>query len=135
MIVRLIRQPPTAHGTFGQFIGFDFDYYSLELPWVDIDGNGHGDPQKSCITAGNYGCAWHTSPKYGPCYQVTNVPGRSHILIHPANWAHQLLGCIAIGKGRGVLSGKPAITQSRDAIKEFHAAMREQNFTLEVSWK
>lgn len=140
MIVRLIRNPSTPYGTFGQFVGFDFDYYSLEKPWVDADGNGHGDPQKSCISpapgqTARYECAWHVSPKYGPCYTVTNVPERTHILIHPANWESQLLGCIALGKGRGVLSGKPAITQSRDAIKEFHNHMAQQPFTLEVSWK
>ena len=134
MIVRLIRKPSTADGTFGQFVGFDFDFYSLELPYRDEDANGLSDPQRSCIDIGTYLCTWHTSPKYGPCYQVTNVPGRSHILIHPANWAHQLLGCIAIGKGRGVLKGKPAITQSKAAIKEFHEAMRGEPFQLEVSW-
>jgi hypothetical protein len=135
LIARLIRSPSTPAGTFGQFVGFDFDFYSLEKPWVDADGNGHGDPQKSCITAGSYECAWQTSPKYGWCYEVTNVPERSRILIHPANWEHQLLGCIALGKARGVLSGKPAILRSKEAIKEFHAALREQPFTLEVSWK
>ena len=134
MIVRLIRNPSTPYGTFGQLIGFDFDYYSLELPWVDTNGDGLGDPQKSCITPGEYECVWHTSPKYGPCYEVTGVVGRTHILIHPANWSHQLLGCIALGKGRGVLNGKPAITQSRDAIKEFHNHMAQQPFTLQVSW-
>jgi hypothetical protein len=45
-----------------------------------------------------------------------------------------LLGCIALGKGRGVLNGKPAITQSRDAIKEFHAHMAEQDFRLRIEW-
>lgn len=134
MILRLVRNPPTPYGTFGTLTGFDFDYHSLELPWVDTNGDGLGDPQKSCITPGTYECVWHTSPKYGECYEVTGVVGRSHILIHPANWAHQLLGCIALGKGRGVLNGKPAITQSRDAIKEFHNHMAQQNFTLQISW-
>lgn len=134
MIVELIRRPTTAEGTFGQFIGFDFDFHSIEKPWVDLDGNGHGDPQKSCITAGKYRCEWRLSPKYGWCYEVTNVPERSHILIHACNWEHQLLGCIGIGKGRGVLNGKPAIMQSKQAIKEFHAAMREQPFELHITW-
>ena len=139
MIVRLTRGPSTPDGTFGQFTGFDFDYYSLEKPWVDLDGNGHGDPQKSCISpkpgeVATYDCEWRKSAKYGMCYEVTNVPERSHILLHAANWQEQLLGCIALGKGRGVLNGKPAITQSRDAIKEFHDRMRGEPFWLEVSW-
>ena len=134
MIVRLLRTSTSKDGTFGTLVGMDFDFYSLELPWLDANGDGLGDPQKSCITPGTYECAWRTSPKYGPCFEVTGVEGRSHILIHPANWASQLLGCIALGKGRGVLNGKPAITQSKQAIKEFHEAMREQNFTLEIAW-
>jgi len=134
MILRLDRTSTGPHGTFGTLTGLDFDFHSLELPWVDTNGDGLGDPQKSCITPGTYKCEWHTSPKYGPCYEVTGVEGRSHILIHPANWSHQLLGCIALGKGRGVLNGKPAITQSRDAIKEFHNHMAQQPFTLEVKW-
>lgn len=135
MIVRLIRNPSTPYGTFGQFVGFDFDFYSLELPYQDADKNGLSDPQKSCIDVGEYLCRWRQSPKYGWTYEVTGVPGRSHILIHSANWAHQLLGCVAIGKARGVLNGKPAILRSKEAIAEFHAAMREQPFTLKVEWQ
>ena len=135
MILRLDRTSTGPNGTFGTLTGLDFDFCSLELPWVDANGDGLGDPQKSCITAGTYECVWQESPRYGWCYEVTNVPERSRILIHPANWASQLLGCIALGKGRGVLNGKPAILQSRAAIKEFHAAMREQPFQLEVAWK
>ena len=139
MILRLVRNPSTPYGTFGQLIGFDFDYHSLEKPYVDGDGNGLSDPMKSCIDpapgqTASYSCEWKESPKYGWCYEVTGVPGRSHILLHQANWQEQLLGCIALGKGRGVLNGKPAITQSRDAIKEFHNHMKQQPFTLDVSW-
>ena len=139
MILRLLRASTSKDGTFGTLVGMDFDFYSLEKPYVDLDGNGLSDPQKSCIDpapgqTASYLCEWRESPKYGWCYEVTGVPGRSHILLHPANWQEQLLGCIALGKGRGVLNGKPAITQSKRAIKEFHEAMREQPFTLEVRW-
>ena len=134
MILRLDRISTGPGGTFGTLAGLDFDFHSLEKPFIDLDGNGHGDPQKSCITAGTYRCEWRLSPKWGWSYEVTNVPGRSHILIHPANWEHQLLGCIALGTGRGTLNGKPAIAHSRDAIKEFHAAMKEQPFDLAISW-
>jgi len=134
VIIRLDRTSTGPDGTFGTLTGLDFDYNTCERPWVDLNGDGLGDPQKSCITPGTYKCEWRESPKYGWCYEVTGVVGRSHILIHPANWSHQLLGCIALGKGRGVLNGKPAITQSRDAIKEFHNHMRQQPFELHISW-
>lgn len=42
----------------------------------------------------------HNFPiKYAPWYkgiiEIANVPGRSSIEIHPANWASQLEGCVA----------------------------------------
>ena len=61
-----------------------FDFETMERPWVDLNGDGLGDPQTSCITPGTYLCEWRESPKYGWCYEVTGVKGRSHILIHPA---------------------------------------------------
>lgn len=139
MVVRLIRRPFTPDGTFGDLIGFDFDYHSLEKPWVDLNGDGQGDPQTSCISpapgaTATYRCEWRESPHHGWCYEITNVLGRSHILIHPANWQTQLLGCIALGKGRGVLNGKPAILRSADAIKEFNDHMARQPFDLNISW-
>ena len=133
MIVRLTRGPSTPDGTFGHFVGFDFDFYSLEKPWVDLNGDGQGDPDTSCITVGSYKCLWLQHPTHGWCYEVTGVKGRSNILIHAANWEHELLGCIALGTSRGVLLGVPAILHSGDAIREFHRAMAKQPFTLEIT--
>lgn len=148
MNVLLLRDPFTDEGTFGQMTGMSFTFDTLELPWRDLDGNGIGDPQKSCITEGLYECVWHTSPSKGECYHVTNVTGRSHILIHSANfagdvdkdWQAQLLGCIALGKNAGVMPNQNgraqrAILQSRAAMNEFHLLMAKQPFRLEVRWK
>jgi hypothetical protein len=40
------------------------------------------------------------SPKYGDHLHIVDVPGRSYILIHPANFVSQLRGCIAVGEAR-----------------------------------
>ena len=42
--------------------------------------------------------------------------GRYLILIHAANWADQVNGCIAPGKARGLNTRGPMVTQSRDAM-------------------
>jgi hypothetical protein len=141
----LQRGRSTDEGTPGDLSGTGLDCKTLELPWRDLNGDGLGDPRQSCITPGEYLCEWKESPKYGWCYEVTGVKGRSHILIHAANFAgdvdkgyqSQLLGCIALGVSHGLLTnkfGKPqkAVIQSKRAIDAFHKAMREQPFTLNV---
>lgn len=66
-------------------------YYSLELPWKN------NERRVSCIPTGNYKLKKHNSGKFGRCFWLQDVPNRSEILIHPANYTRQLLGCIAIG--------------------------------------
>lgn len=65
--------------------------FTLELPWKD------NERRVSCIPIGTYKLKLHTSPKFGQCYWVKDVPNRDAILIHPANYTRQLLGCIAVG--------------------------------------
>ena len=69
-----------------------FEFKTVELPWKD------NQRRVSCIPAGTYTAIKHHSPKFGPCLWIQDVPGRSEILIHPANFWHDLLGCIAPGE-------------------------------------
>lgn len=140
MNVLLTRKKSGPDGTFGRMTGMDFDFQTLELPFIDLDENGLGDPQKSCITPGEYQCVWKESPKYGWAYEVTGVQGRSHILIHAANFQYQLLGCIALGKRTGVMPNlkgraQKALLSSKQAIKEFHEATQGEPFTLKIEWE
>ncbi len=50
-----------------------------------------------------------------PAYQVI-VPGRDRILIHAANRAAELEGCIAPGKSLGFVAGELAVLQSKQAL-------------------
>lgn len=82
--------------TLGQLDVFNGDglvetVYTLELP-------DKGNKRRiSCIPKGKYKLKKHYSPKFGKCFWIQDVPGRSEILIHPANYTRQLLGCIAVG--------------------------------------
>ena len=89
-------------------------WFSLELPWLD------NQKYISCIPIGNYTCFKHVSPKFGPCLWIKEVNGRSEVLIHPANYHTQLLGCIAIGKDlKHINTGKDIdVAQSRKAMAE-----------------
>jgi hypothetical protein len=142
----LTSKPSTMDGTFGDFVLDDGTKFKCgELPWKD---NANG---VSCIPASPVGkpykCKWFNSPKHGWCYMVYNVPNRSMIQIHSANFMGdesagrfaQLLGCIALGKKLGNLetfagSGKfqMAVLQSKGAIAEFEDNMKHEEFLLTV---
>jgi hypothetical protein len=82
----------------------------------------------SCIPKGKYSISWHTSPKFGGCYIVNDVPGRSHILIHAGNTDRDTSGCILLGLSFGINS----IVSSRAAIDLFHSVMNQEPGTLEI---
>lgn len=64
--------------------------YTIELPWRNNELN------RSCIPEGTYVLKRRYSPKFRWHLEVKDVPGRSYILIHPANHAaRELKGCIA----------------------------------------
>lgn len=124
--VALIRFGYTPQGTFGilRVPTADFTCYTVERPWLN------NEPHVSCIPAGRYllAPAIHhigtpdPADDY-PCYEVTGVPGRSAIHIHVANHAGQLEGCIAPGRGLGVVDYRWAVTLSQFAFNSFMRAM------------
>ncbi|MBT1708743.1 hypothetical protein KK062_10935 [Fulvivirgaceae bacterium PWU5] len=64
--------------------------YTIELPWLQNRRN------VSCIPEGRYTLRKRLTAKRGLHLLVVDVPGRSCILIHPANHAKtELQGCIA----------------------------------------
>lgn len=48
----------------------------------------------SCVPAGTYRLKMVVSAKFGPSYEVKDVDGRLHILIHKGNTVHDTWGCI-----------------------------------------
>ena len=107
---------------------------SIELPWHD------NQVCISCIPAGEYKlCLKHESPKFGDCFSVENVPGRSDILGHPANRASELLGCFAPGRRFGKLDGEFAVLSSRKAMDDIRACFPEHQFWTKIrftdDWK
>lgn len=64
---------------------------TLELPWLDnIQGI-------SCIPFGEYRCVKDETGKHR-YWKILNVPNRTAIEFHPANWTSELLGCITLGQ-------------------------------------
>lgn len=103
MELTLIRKY-NALGTNGSiFIGADFIFNTIELPWKE------NQKSISCIPEGRYKIEKRYNAKFKWHFILNDVLNRSYILIHPANDAlKELRGCIApvsfikgIGKGYG----------------------------------
>lgn len=100
---------------------------TLELPWRD------NKPGISCIPAGRYRVTWTPSLNFERhTLRLQDVPGRSGILIHSANFQGQLRGCIAPGMRRG-----ESVIDSRAAVLKLEAKVvpaieRGEAVTIEI---
>ncbi len=64
-------------------------------------------------------CRRVESPRFGYTYEVTAVPGRSHILLHPGNVVGDTQGCILLGRHFGLLRGDRAVLNSGQTFAGF----------------
>ena len=132
----LHRLQMTADGPFGLLqLEHGPLLHSGELPWKN------NMPGRSCIPQGQYRCTWAPSAKLGrACYHVRNVPGRSHILIHPANFCGdadlgrrtEIEGCITMGMTIGNLGGQMALLDSRKAVSLLEDWGHQEDFDLTI---
>lgn len=97
------------------------DWHALELPWKN------NQRRVSCIPIGTYKARKHRSPKFGNTLWIPEVPNRSEILIHPANKATQLLGCIAPGTDLRDINndGYLDVINSKVAMREILANLKK----------
>lgn len=113
--------------TFGRMSVEGRVLYTVERPWV---GN---LPRVSCIPEGTYRCRPRPFFRGGyDAVEVCNVPGRTHILFHRGNRAVDVLGCIAVGAGLGVLGSDWAVLKSAEGFQLFMEAFGGKNFTLAI---
>lgn len=84
---------------------------------------------KLSIKPGVYLVAFHQSPRFNRLLPILHCPPREYILIHPANWSHELEGCIAVGTARS----QDALSNSRFAMNQLMAKIQEQDaLSIEV---
>lgn len=116
MILTLTRFAYCENHTAGRIYFDDFRLFTLERPWV---GN---KPFRSCIPPGCYRLTRRRSEKFGHHYLLEDVPGREWILVHPANYASELAGCIAPGLAytHDCHRKTHMVTHSQDAMKLLH---------------
>lgn len=104
-----------------------FQCYILERPW---SYNGQTNVQdKTCIPNGIYPVRIRWSPKRGfNVPGIENVPNRTDIEMHPANWPSQLEGCQAPGESRGV----DEVYQSVLAFAKLMAKLKEPDMSITI---
>lgn len=113
------REPSTPDGTLGEWMDEKGNHicYTVELPWAD------NETDKSCIPCGNYKVIPHNSPAHPNVWEITNVPGRSGILIHAGNSEKDVLGCIAVGDSQGEIKGLPAVFNSVSTLNKLRGEL------------
>ena len=125
-VLTLYRFPSRPDGTFGALCDADangiFPFcVTVERPWAD------NRPQESCIPLGEYLCKRVNSPKFGETFEITNVPGRTHILIHKGNYYTDSIGCLIVASQWEPINGVNAIQGSGNAFAEFMGRIGADN--------
>ncbi len=128
----LFRKQQTSVASVGHLFLMEGDlvvaeFATVELPWKNNESG------KSCIPAGTYLVKKHTSPKFGACYKVSEVPNRTDILLHSANYSRELLGCIGIGTDHADIDkdGTQDITASKAAMERL-LKVGPESFTMTI---
>lgn len=110
----MLRVGSSEKGTFGVLRSGQVPFaLTLELPDRENQEN------ISCIPAGVYRCRRVVSPKFGDVFELTQVPGRTHVLIHKANFLMDLRGCIAVGEEFAGTMAQPYLGDSKSWFDQF----------------
>lgn len=126
-VVTLTRQSDDGIQTLGELRIGSFSCKTLERPWK------YNMKNISCIPKGTYRVKYTFSPKFLKyTYEILNVPQRSGIRIHSANYFFDLLGCIALGDSYSDINkdGKLDILNSRKTVKNFEDLLQRKEFIL-----
>ena len=126
--IKRIKKHSTK-GTVGiLFINSKEICYTLELPDKNNKIN------VSCIPGNlSYDCSIVDSPTFGNVYEVCNVPDRTHILFHIANFLDDIKGCIALGDRYDEYEGKYVVWDSKVAFNRFMKYLNNKPFKLTIT--
>lgn len=112
--MEIVRIEQGADGTFG-VLSLDGRVFCLTLEPPDRN-NAVG---RSCVPAGRYACRRVDSPRFGRTFEVSGVPGRTHILFHKGNVVADTSGCVVLGSRFGLLGQERAVLDSGSAFDAF----------------
>lgn len=147
--ILLERQPSGVAETQGFITWPGVTLCTIEQEWREDPIRLGGESNNSCVDVGKYRLIPHTRPDgkevvalinedLGVYYLAGDRPdegGRYLILIHIANWRHNVIGCIGpgIGKRRHTAKG-PMVTSSKAAMKKLMDYIDGDDAELEIRW-
>ena len=116
---------------FGRLLAPSFSCFTVERPWLD------NRPFVSCIPEGLYPLRPRRYNRGGyETFEIADVPGRTHILIHRGNLPRHVQGCVAVGRALGCIGGEWAVTQSAAAFAAWWESVRlEMPREITVRWR
>ena len=130
----LERDKSTLHSTTGKLLLVDnknnliLQLQTLERPWI------FNERKVSCIPTGTYLVKRHISPKFGQCFKIQDVKGRSDILLHSGNVVNDTLGCVLVGLTSGTVDDTDTamVYSSRKAMAVL-LALIDTEIVLQIS--
>ena len=111
-------------GTLGKIELDGETFWTIERPWKN------NEPNVSCIPIGLYKMERRVSPKFGETWYMPDVPDRTWILMHVANFPKDVQGCI--GLGMGLMGDRIAVSQSKKAIALFEEMTVGKEWLLRI---
>lgn len=138
MEIQLNRLDETRHGVFGEMIISGHRFKTVERLFKD------NQPFISSIPPGKYTLEPHESNQHGQTWALVNhdlgvyhyqdaKAKRTAILIHVANRASELAGCIGLGKYLGFVSDEIAVTNSAAAVGDaLEILSKDTNHTITI---
>ncbi|MCD1628477.1 DUF5675 family protein [Marinobacter shengliensis] len=134
-VIRIARFDRLEEGVFGKWKFPDgWECFTVERPWLD------NKPMVSCIPDGVYSLGLRYSPtvqritrgRYREGWEIQDVPGRTFIMVHPANWPTDLNGCVGVGEAYTELQGRDgkmhkAVTNSQKVFDEVMSRMEDRS--------
>lgn len=150
----LTRNVRESYCTLGSMRVNAHKLHTMERAWIpNPDGGKSGKRFESCVSDGTYKLVRHSTEKYPLAWALVNpdldvyhwpsdVPAsklkqaRQTILIHPANYWHDLLGCIGPGRERvRQQNGQWMVARSRDAMNLLKTVIGSTlDVTLTIQW-
>lgn len=116
----LIRDSHNQYGTFAKWHILSHEFETVEQDWEN------NQPNISCVPNGEYKLTFHMSPHHGECYILENKDlgigknkgdaARFGCLVHIANRASELEGCIGPGMYRSYYKGVWSVSSSSIAL-------------------
>ncbi len=124
-----------VQGTFGKICGLPFDCFIVEQHWRD------NKPFESCVPEGTYHLVPFVSGRWGNTFalvsqenrvfakknNVENDGDRWACIIHTANRAGELQGCLAAGRTEFALNGEWAVSNSAETTRKLIDYIRTNN--------